>query len=98
MGQESLCNDRSGEENFLHQLAKIAAPADRWCGFPHGSPHRTNGTTFRLCINRATRDEQKTFLSDLIREMEKRRKLRPLFVKKADGTQITYQTKYSDYY
>lgn len=96
--QESLCNDRSGEENFLHHLAKIAAPADRWRGCPHGSPHRKNGTTFRLFINSTTKDEQKKFLSDLRREIEKRRELRPLFVKKADGTQITYQTKYSEYY
>lgn len=99
LAQATLRNDPSEQENFLFQLAKVAAPADRWYGGKYEWPNFTCGTSLRLSINGATTDAQKGFLVELRREIERRRERRPLFVKKKfDGkyAQRTFKAKDDD--
>lgn len=86
--------DYCGLPNFLATVAKIAAPADRWCVWGEREVSRRNsedydpkrdryycahGTRLQIIIDDTVSDEQKAFVTELTELVNSLREGRPLF-------------------
>jgi len=76
MRQEGFLVGQRYRANFLEDVAKIAAPADRWLGHDYSGA----GTEVQTFIDDTESDEQVEFVKELNEEILPLRLKRPLFV------------------
>lgn len=83
IGQSDLRNSVDPDHlrpSFLYEIAKIAAPAERWLDHLDPKTKRTDGTRLQISIQETTDDLKKQFIEILHSEIERRRTARPLFL------------------